>query len=103
MPYIRIPVQRKHTFLPSEAGEIGGAWRSLAGQVRTVGSVLHGLGGQLDVSWEGNSKQAFMVDYGPVLGTTESSVDLLESLAGEVARICVTEWETEWEEVWSAG
>jgi uncharacterized protein YukE len=103
MPYIRIPVQRKHTFIPSEAAEISGSWRSLAGQVRSVASELHSLGGELDSSWEGQSKQAFLAEYSPAPGTTDSSADLLESLAGQVEGLSVTEWETDWQEVWSAG
>jgi hypothetical protein len=64
---------------------------------------LYGLGGELDGSWEGNSKRAFMSEYDPAPGTTVSSADLLEGLAGQVERLTVTEWETGWEEVWSAG
>jgi len=103
MPYIRIPIQRKHTFVPAEAGAIGGHWRSLADQVRSVASDLHSLGGALDTSWEGNSKQHFMTEYDPTPGAAESSADLLQSLAGQIEHLSVTEWETDWQEVWSAG
>jgi uncharacterized protein YukE len=101
MPYIRIPIQRKHTFVPDAAGAIGGSWRSVADQVRSVASGLHSIGSALDGSWEGNSKQHFMTEYDPTPGATESSADLLDSLAGQVEGITVTEWETDWEKVWS--
>lgn len=103
MPYVRIPIQRKHTFLPSEAGAIAGAWRSLAGQVRSVAAELQALGSGLDSSWDGNSKLAFMTEYGSAPGATESSADLLQALAGQVEHLTVTEWVTGWQEVWSAG
>ncbi len=103
MPYVKIPVKRAHTFVPPEAHSIAASWRQLAHDISALATGLRGLGADLQGTWEGNSAQRFLGEYHPEPGNTDSSADLLSSLAGDVESITVTEWETVWETVWQSG
>ena len=103
MPFVKIPVKRAHTFVPSEARSIAASWRQLAHEIAALATSLRGLGGDLQGTWEGNSAQRFLGEYHPEPGNTDSSANLLNSLANEVESITVTEWETVWETVWQSG
>lgn len=100
MPYIEVPVRRRKTFVPAEAHQIGASWRGLAGEIRAIADELRSLGATLEGSWEGNAKQRFMESFQPLPGDVQGCASLLESLAGQVESITVTEWETVMERVW---
>ncbi len=102
MPFIKIPVKRAHTYIPQEAHSIAANWRQLAQQIAALASNLRGLSAALHADWEGNSAQRFLGEYDPEPGNTDSSANLLESLASQAEAISVTEWETVWETVWQS-
>jgi len=100
MPYVEVEVRRSKTFVPAEANGIAASWRGLATKVRGVGEGLRVLGSALEAEWAGNAKDRFMQEFSSLPGEVDGCAELLDSLAGQVESITVTEWETVTERVW---
>jgi hypothetical protein len=66
--------------------------------MRALAAELRSLGGNLEVTWEGHSKQRFMEEFKPE--TLESYAAWLEDAAARAGSISVTVWETYQEAVW---
>jgi len=100
MPYqkVRVPVLR--VFVPREAHSIAAQLRAAVGPVRAFAQQLRKIDGTLDATWEGNSKNRFSEGYEPELGRTEDLAGSVEHVAGQIASMSVSVWETQEEEVW---
>ncbi|HEY4666028.1 MAG TPA: WXG100 family type VII secretion target [Anaerolineales bacterium] len=100
MPYIEVEVRRSRTFVPAEAHGIAASWRGIATEVRGVAEALRVLGSALEAGWAGNARDHFLQEFGSMPGEVDGCAELLDSLAGQVESITVTEWETVTERVW---
>ena len=100
MPYVEIEVRRSRTFVPAEAHGIAARWRGIATEIRGVAEGLRVLGSTLETGWVGNARDRFMQEFGSLPGEVDGCAELLDSLAGQVESIAVTEWETVTERVW---
>lgn len=100
MPYVEIEVRRSRTFVPAEAHGIAARWRGIATEIRGVAEGLRVLGSTLETGWAGNARDRFMQEFGSLPGEVDGCAELLDSLAGQVESITVTEWETVTEWVW---
>lgn len=100
MPYVEIEVRRSRTFVPVEAHGIAARWRGIATQIKGVAEGLRVLGSALETGWAGNARDRFMQEFGSVPGEVDGCAELLDTLAGQVESITVTEWETVTERIW---
>jgi uncharacterized protein YukE len=100
MPYVEIEVRRSRTFVPAEAHGIAARWRGIATEIKGVAEGLRVLGSALETGWAGNARDRFMQGFGSVPGEVDGCAELLDSLAGQVESITVTEWETVTERIW---
>ena len=100
MPWLNITARRPRTFVPPEAGELAARFRKTAEKLRGNGSDLRRVSGAFDGTWQGRSRERFMLDFGSRPGQLESVAQWLEMAAGQLERTEVTVWETEEQVVW---
>lgn len=86
---IRVP----RTFVPPEAHKIAADFRRAARESRQLASQLRSVGGTLNSTWEGNSKNQFMGEFNPEPGNLDSYASYLEQCARNIEHIKVTIWE----------
>ena len=86
---IRVP----KTIVPGEAREIAGRFRQAANEARSLSSQLQGVGGHLDATWEGVSKNRFMDEFNPAPGNLLDYANYLEQCASKIERMTVIIWE----------
>lgn len=84
---------QSRTFVPSEAHNIAARFRAAASRLRGLAAELRSIGGVLDATWEGNSKNRFSDAYGVEPGKMDEFAGWLEDRARHIETITVTVWE----------
>ena len=87
----------KRRIVPPQAPEVAARFRQVADRVDGLGGELERVGGNLEPTWEGNSKNKFFANYSPVPGQIRSLADMLRQLANEIERITIEIEETVWD------
>jgi len=102
MPWMTITTRRPRTFVPPEAGWLAAYFRKTAEKFRGIGSDLRRVPTVLDETWDGVSRDRFMLDFEPRPGRMEAVALWLEFAARQIAATEVTVWETVEQQVWAA-
>jgi len=100
MPYQTIQVRRLVSFVPDEAHSIAARLRAIAEETRELAGRLRVISGNLESSWEGQSRMRFLQDFSGQPPVGESDAGWLEVEAAKVATIRVDRWETVSENTW---
>jgi uncharacterized protein YukE len=103
MAWQTVVARRARTFVPPEAGALAVRFRTTAEKLRGGGFELRDVSRALGESWEGRSRERFMLDFGPRPGQLESVAQWLEQAARQLEATEVTVWETVEQVVWVPG
>ena len=92
----RIRVRVEHWFIPNEAHSIAAQFRTQAGAIRDQANTVGKAKNTLDASWEGNSKNKFMLLFDPMPGNLGSYASWLEQAANQIENTQAMEYRWEW-------
>lgn len=76
-------------FVPQEAYGVSACLRGLSNNTRQIANELRSISASLELTWQGNACQEFILEFGPLAYSVESAASDLGNAASTIEHITV--------------